>query len=391
MLVRFWGTRGSLPVALTSSAIKEKLVAALVRASGRTFATPEQARLFVDQELDFEVSQTFGGNRRASRSTRGAATTSSATSAAAPASSATMSWRPTARGTGNTFHIFMSHMHWDHIMGFPFFMPAYIPGNRIRIYGCHAELEKAFRRQNAAPSFPVDFSRMGASIEFVRLEPGRDYEIAGLTVRAKRQHHGGDSYGYRLEHGGKVVVYSTDAEHKQDDPDEIRGFAEFFRDADLVIFDAMYSLADAISVKEDWGHSSNVVGVELCQMARVKHLCLFHHEPIFDDARLAAILRGDAAIRGDHPRRPSGRDLGGVRRPGDRRLIVARSPVDPEPRADGRSGLIVRDRTAHRPRWSERGWFRALRGGRGRPFGLLDAGRAARPALRAGTAARCNR
>jgi ribonuclease BN (tRNA processing enzyme) len=110
-------------------------------------------------------------------------------------------------------------------------------------------------------------------------------------VRAKRQRHGGDSYGYRLARDGKVVVYSTDSEHKQDDPAEIEGFVDFFRGADLVVFDAMYSLADAISVKEDWGHSSNVVGVELCQMAGAKHLCLFHHEPIFDDARLAEILR----------------------------------------------------------------------------------------------------
>jgi len=176
-------------------------------------------------------------------------------------------------------------------MGFPFFMPAYLPGNRIRIYGCHAALEEAFRRQHAAPSFPVDFGRLGADIEFITLEPGRDYEIAGLRVRGKRQLHGGDSYGYRFEMGGKVVIYSTDSEHKRDDPAETDAFVEFFRDADLVIFDAMYSLAEAISVKEDWGHSSNIVGVELCQLARVKHLCLFHHEPINDDATIARILR----------------------------------------------------------------------------------------------------
>ena len=64
----------------------------------------------------------------------------------------------------------------------------------------------------------------------------------------------------------------------------------FFRDADLVIFDAMYSLADSISVKEDWGHSSNVLGVELCQMAGGKAACLFHHEPVFDDEKIDGIL-----------------------------------------------------------------------------------------------------
>jgi phosphoribosyl 1,2-cyclic phosphodiesterase len=170
-------------------------------------------------------------------------------------------------------------------------MPAYIPGNRVHIYGGHAVLEDAFRTQNSAPSFPVDFSRMGAEIEFVRLEPGRDYEIAGLRVRAKLQRHSGDSYGYRFEKDGKVVVYSTDSEHKQDNLEDTQEFVEFFAAADLVIFDGMYSLADAISVKEDWGHSSNVVGVELCQMARAKHLCLFHHEPIFDDEQIFSVLR----------------------------------------------------------------------------------------------------
>ena len=64
----------------------------------------------------------------------------------------------------------------------------------------------------------------------------------------------------------------------------------FFRGADVVIFDAMYSLADAISVKADWGHSSNIVGVELCQMAGARRLCLYHHEPVFDDAAIDAVL-----------------------------------------------------------------------------------------------------
>jgi ribonuclease BN (tRNA processing enzyme) len=125
----------------------------------------------------------------------------------------------------------------------------------------------------------------------VRLEPGLQHEIAGLGVTLKRQRHTGDSYGYRFERAGKTLVYSTDSEHKFDDPDEARAFVEFFRDADLVIFDAQYSLAEAVSVKEDWGHSSNVVGVELAQMARVRHLCLFHHEPILEDEQIAAVLR----------------------------------------------------------------------------------------------------
>jgi phosphoribosyl 1,2-cyclic phosphodiesterase len=182
-------------------------------------------------------------------------------------------------------------MHWDHIMGFPFFGPAYVPKNRLFIYGCHDELEHAFRRQQEPPSFPVPFSALGADIQFIKLAPGQKQDVQGLKVTPQVQRHSGDSYGFRFEFGGKSVVYTTDSEHKLEERSEAELFAGFFRDADLVIFDAMYSLADAISVKADWGHSSNVVGVELCQMARARHLVLFHHEPANSDAAIDGLLR----------------------------------------------------------------------------------------------------
>jgi phosphoribosyl 1,2-cyclic phosphodiesterase len=301
--VRFWGTRGSIPVAMTSAEVQRKLVTALVAAAGRGLDTAGKARAFVESELEFSISHTFGGNSSCVQ-----LETDGPDHVLCDLGSGVRAFGNSLLATrgpsGHRIHVFMSHLHWDHIMGFPFFMPAYLPGNHVTIYGCHDTLEHAFRRQNAAPSFPVDFSRMEARIEFVRLEPERDYDIAGLRVRAKRQHHGGDSYGYRIEERGRVVVYSTDSEHKQDDPEEVKAFVEFFRAADLVIFDAQYSLADAISVKEDWGHSSNVVGVEMCQLARARRLCLYHHEPIFDDERIARLLaetrRLEEITRTDH-------------------------------------------------------------------------------------------
>ena len=289
MLVRFWGTRGSIPVAMSGAEIRRKLITALMQGAGRGLDTEEKARAFVERELAFPIRHTFGGDSSCVEIETGEAdyVLCDLGSGARRFGNSVLARRGPA---GHRFHVFMSHLHWDHILGFPFFMPAYLPGNHVRIYGCHDTVEEALRRQNAAPSFPVDFSRMDARIEFVRLEPGRQYEIAGLSVRPKLQHHGGDSYGYRVERADRVLVYSTDSEHKQDDPAEVQGFVEFFREADLVIFDAQYSLADAISIKEDWGHSSNVVGVELCQLARARRLCLYHHEPVFDDERLATLL-----------------------------------------------------------------------------------------------------
>ncbi len=287
--VRFWGTRGSLPVALTASAVRKKLIAALHGAAGRTFASGDEIETYVDS-LGMAVSGTYGGHSPCVEIETGGSeyVLCDLGTGVRPFGQRVLARHGAA--SPQTYHIFMSHVHWDHIMGFPFFTPAYIKGNRIRIYGGHAVLEEAFRRQQAAPSFPVDFSELGASIEFVRLEPGERYDIAGLQVRLMLQRHSGDSYGYRFTSAGKTVIYSTDSEHTLTELSATQRFVDFFRDADVVIFDAMYSLADAISIRADWGHSSNIVGVELCQMAGARHLCLFHHEPVNGDEAIARLL-----------------------------------------------------------------------------------------------------
>lgn len=285
--VRFWGTRGSLPVALTASGVRGKLHGVLRAAGGRIFATDAEVERFLDG-LPFPIAGTYGGHTSCVEIETGASDylVCDMGSGLRPLGQAAMA----RRAANQTFHIFQSHLHWDHIMGLPFFVPAFISGNRVVIYGGHAELESALRRQQEKPSFPVDFSIFGAKMEFVHLEPGQVYDVAGVRVSTLLQRHAGDSYGYRFESQGKVVVYSTDSEHPLTESRHLERFVSFFRDADLVIFDAMYSLADAVTVKADWGHSSNVVGVELCQRANARHLCLFHHEPVFEDAAIEAVL-----------------------------------------------------------------------------------------------------
>lgn len=293
MRVRFWGTRGSLPVALTAEQVSRKIAYALLAADGRKFESLAAAQSFTET-LPFHLARTYGGHSSCVEIELNPPGTAAHDYVLCDLGSGARAFGNAVLArhgvqSPNVFHVFMSHVHWDHIMGFPLFAPAYVPGNRIRIYGCHGELEAAFRRQHGAPSFPVTFEQLGATIEFVRLEADRTCVIAGMQVTPLRQLHAGDSYGYRFEYADRSVVYSTDSEHKLDAFEATQRFVEFFRAADLVIFDAMYSLAEAVSVKEDWGHSSNVIGVELCQLAGARRLALFHHEPIHDDARIASI------------------------------------------------------------------------------------------------------
>ena len=289
MKVRFWGTRGSLPVSLTATDIRSKLLAALQLAQGRNLALPGALDAFVDS-LDFDVAGTYGGNSSCVQIDLGATEHVILDMGSGLRAFGQSMMRRHGPEAPQTYHIFLSHLHWDHIMGLPLFTPAYLPGNRIVVHTCHSQAECALRRQQDAPSFPVGFERFGARFEFDLVEPERTVPIAGMMVTAHRQRHAGESFGWRFDFGGKRLVYTTDSEHRVEQDDERRGFIEFFRDADVVIFDAMYSLADAVSVKEDWGHSSNIVGVELCHAAGVRRLVMFHHEPSYSDRQIRQVL-----------------------------------------------------------------------------------------------------
>lgn len=285
MLVRFWGTRGSLPTSITAADVRQKLATALVAASGRKFKDEKAAKTFIDKKLTFSVGGTYGGASSCVELDDGGEEF-----LICDLGSGVRSFgldaigRIKAGGKKKVFNIFMSHFHWDHIMGFPFFAPAFDPEVTIRFFGAHDEMEKALRRQQEKISFPVPFDFMAAKKEFHTLALGRSHDIAGYRVHLIKQFHDNDSYGFRFERHGKSVVYSTDCEHKMDDLEREQAFVDFFDEADLVIFDTMYTLADQLTMKEDWGHSSGMVAVDLCHKAAARRLVMFHHEPIFGDA-----------------------------------------------------------------------------------------------------------
>lgn len=289
MDITFWGTRGSLPTPMTAPSVREKGKALLKAAQGQTFENDAAIDAFMDEQ-PFWVVNTYGGDTPCLEVGLGGEEHLIVDFGSGARRLGGAKLAEYGAGAGQTYHVLMSHVHWDHIMGFPFFPPAYIPGNRIIIYGCHDDIESSFRRQHRAPNFPVDFSLLGAKIEFRKLATGQTTEIAGAKVTPKLQLHAGDSYGYRIEAEDGIFVYSSDSEHRVEDEQASAGFVDFFQNADLVVFDAMYSLADAVSVKEDWGHSSNIVGVELCHQANAKRLALFHHEPVYNDASIDQLL-----------------------------------------------------------------------------------------------------
>jgi phosphoribosyl 1,2-cyclic phosphodiesterase len=291
MKVRFWGTRGSIPVSFTARSIRPKIKKALFAALQAGLSDPSEIDAFVDKRLPFSVRGAFGSNTSCVEIVTGGEDFIVCDAGTGIKNFGEDALGRRLHGQPGVFHLLLSHLHWDHIQGFPFFAPAYIPGNRIFVYSCHGEADSALRIQQSPPFFPVGFSELGAEIVFRTLEPGQEYEIGGARVLALPQIHPGDSFGFRFFANGRSVIYSTDSEHKLDARHPASPFLEFCNNADLLIFDAQYGFAESQTLKEDWGHSSNIVGVELAKDAGVKHLCLFHQEPSLNDAELESFLK----------------------------------------------------------------------------------------------------
>ncbi len=284
MLVRFWGTRGSLPVAPRADAILAKVARALVAAKGRSFVDEAAAADFALEHLDFPTRGGFGGASSCVEIESNEEAFVICDMGSGLREFGVSAVRRCAEGHPRVYHFFLSHMHWDHIMGFPYFGPAFDPGATIVIHSGHPDAEAALRRQQEEISFPVPFDALRARIEFVVHRPWEPFEVAGLEVSLVRQNHAHGSFGYRFERRGKAVVYSTDSEHKPENMESEGVFEAFFAKADLVICDTMYSLGETVSLKQDLGHSSNVVAVDLCHEAGARRLALFHHEPSYSDA-----------------------------------------------------------------------------------------------------------
>ena len=184
--------------------------------------------------------------------------------------------------------ILLSHLHWDHICGLPFFTPIYIPGHRVEIAsGPNGVLphDVAIRSLFRASFFPVDFADLGGQVTTRELRTSDRFTIGDITITMARLNHPDPVYGFRLEHDGHAIVYATDTEHFACVDPTLQKLAA---GADILIYDSQYTQQEYPS-KVGWGHSTWQAGAELARAAGVPQLVLFHHDPGRTDTQLAAI------------------------------------------------------------------------------------------------------
>jgi len=187
--------------------------------------------------------------------------------------------------------IFLSHYHWDHIQGIPFFTPLYRPSDSFVFHSFRspeADVQQALEYQMNNPYFPVDMQAMRARRRFVHIDE-QAFRLGKLRIATRRLNHPQGCLGLRAELNGKVFVYATDTEPGDPRGDQnVRVLAE---GADVLIYDAQYTPQEYRTGKQNWGHSTWEEGVKIAREAKVKKLILFHHDPDHNDKHIDSIVR----------------------------------------------------------------------------------------------------
>ena len=288
MRVKFWGVRGSIPTPLSTEQLNAKLFQALSGASGVDLSNPAEVQAYL-AGLPPTVRSVVGGNTACVEVDTGGDSIIIDGGSGIRALGLSMMAREFGRGQG-VAHIFMTHAHWDHLQGYPFFPPAYVPGNRLIFYAVNNNPQAYLEHQQVAPIyFPIPPSAMSADKEFVRLREGETVTIGQTLVSNLSLYHPGTAYAYRFDDGESVFVFASDGEYKSLTDAHLRRYISFFSGADALVFDAQYSLRDVFLSKADWGHSSAIIGVDIAERARVKKLITFHHDPTHTDEQIHAI------------------------------------------------------------------------------------------------------
>lgn len=211
-------------------------------------------------------------------------------------------WAETQSTPGIEAYVLVTHYHWDHIQGIPFFQPFFQARNRFHFYSFQSKalgpnsLHQVLEAQLASPYFPVDLSMMNAERTFREVTGGEKWEVHGTKITAAWLNHPQGCLGYRIETTGGSIVYATDNEPGAAEFD--KNLRELAHGADVLIYDAQYSPEQLATIRKGWGHSSWQEGVKVAREAKVRNLVLFHHDPDSNDKAVDGFL---AAARQEFP------------------------------------------------------------------------------------------
>jgi phosphoribosyl 1,2-cyclic phosphodiesterase/anti-anti-sigma regulatory factor len=283
---------------MTSEQLHERLTLVLAGAAGINLANPMEVQAYLAR-LAPSLGGVVGGNTTCIEVNSGSETIIIDCGSGIRPLGISLMAREFGRGQGIA-HIFLTHAHWDHLLGFPFFAPAFVPGNKLIFYAVGFDPQRVLEHQQTAPQFfPIPPNAMPAEKEFVQLREGETVLIGRTVVSNLLLYHPGTSHAFRFDDGESVFVCATDGEYKSLSEASLQKYVDFFSNADVLVFDSQYSLRDVFLSRADWGHSSAIIGVDMAERANVKKFITFHHDPTHSDEQvynIAAAARDYALV-----------------------------------------------------------------------------------------------
>ncbi|MGZ3692432.1 MAG: MBL fold metallo-hydrolase [Pseudobdellovibrio sp.] len=178
------------------------------------------------------------------------------------------------------FHILISHFHFDHLLGLPFFLPHFKSGCRINYYSVQSETESVIKSLFQKPLFPVSFGNLNSEISFHRLQLHKKNSINGFEVTPYRTDHPDACYGFKIEKNNKAYAHAVDNEAVRLTEAGLGPDAGLYKNVNLVYFDSQYD-EDNIEGKKGWGHGTSHRGFEICSNFGIKQILFAHHDPAF--------------------------------------------------------------------------------------------------------------
>jgi len=296
MEIKLWGVRGSIPSPPDNQNFRGKLHQILAQSRGVELETPDQIDRYIDA-LPEHLQYYYGGDTTCITVDAGG---DNFFIIDAGTGIRRLGYElmkgPAGKGEGN-LKILFTHTHWDHIQGLPFFIPMYVPGNQLHFYSAIEDLQERLSLQMTDRYFPATFDGTKSNKNYIHLREAETLHMPdGLEIDILPVRHPGGCHAYRFRQGGKTFIFSTDTELLGDDLMNEQ-YAAFYRDADILILDAQYTLDEAF-LKFDWGHTGFTMAVNCAVHWNIKQLYLTHHEPAYDDLTLYTNLNNSIAHRG---------------------------------------------------------------------------------------------
>lgn len=278
--IKYWGVRGSLPSPLDPRDYRSRIQEVLKRSKSAWKENPDLSEEAMFDSLPPYLAGVVGGDTTCVELRSGEEQLIFDLGTGARR----LGYDMLARGHKGDLHVLMTHTHWDHIQGWPFFAPGFIPGNHVHFHSCIPDCEQRFTRQQEFEYFPLAFKDMQAERTFHTYDQGDSFDIGSFKVKTEALIHPGGSTSYRVDQGKKTFIFATDTEFYGPELKAlIKKKKPFFKGADLLVMDAQYSLKES-EQKIGWGHTAMVIAVDCAIEWGVKKLALTHHEPAHDDA-----------------------------------------------------------------------------------------------------------